>query len=114
MLRELLCTVLEQGGYTILAAESPAKALAIAEQYPAPIPLLVTDVILPGMNGRMLAEKLASVRPDTKVLYVSGYTENVIAHRGALYPGTSFLQKPFTKEALSRKIRQLLDDRDNA
>jgi signal transduction histidine kinase/CheY-like chemotaxis protein len=109
MLRDLVETILTRSGYTILAAGSPAKALEIAAQHPGPVPLLITDLILPEMNGRVLAEHLARSRPDMRVLYISGYTEDVIADRGALDPGTCLLEKPFTTEQLSHKIRKILD-----
>ncbi len=101
--------MLEKNGYAVLPAESPAKALEIARSTSGPIHLLVTDVILPSMNGRALAERLATVRPDVKVLFVSGYTEDVIAHHGELDAGTNFLEKPYTHETLCGKVREVLD-----
>lgn len=109
MLRELMETVLTKSGYTILAVGSPAKALEIAAQYPGPIPLLITDVILPEVNGRILAQHLLQLRPDMRVLYISGYTKDVIADHGALDPGTCLLEKPFTTEQLAGKVREILD-----
>jgi len=111
-LRELAQIMLEQDGYKVLPAESPAQALEIAEAHAGAIHLLLTDVVLPGMNGRVLAEQLAKVRPEVKVLFVSGYTENVIAHQGELDPGTHFLEKPFSHETLSGKLRAVLDESD--
>ncbi len=109
MLRELMHTVLARAGYTVLSAENPDQALEIAAAHPRRIHLLLSDVILPGMNGRVFAEQLQKKRPEAKVLFVSGYTEDIILHHGTLEAGTSFLPKPFTQETLGRKIREVLD-----
>ncbi len=79
------------------------------ERHEGPIHLLLTDVVMPGMRVRELEQRLASLRLDVKVLYVSGYTNNAIVHRGVLEPGIAFLQKPFTPEILARKVREVLD-----
>lgn len=110
-LRDLACEVLAMLGYDVIKASSPETALAIARDHDGPIHLLLTDVVLPQMDGRTLFEKLAQTRPDTKVLYVSGYTENFIVHHGVLDPGIDFLPKPFTVEALAHKIRDVLDEK---
>jgi two-component system, cell cycle sensor histidine kinase and response regulator CckA len=89
-LRELGRIILERAGYRVFTAASPDKALEINEQCSEAIHLLVTDVVLPGMNGRVLAERLTRNRPELRVLFVSGYTENVIGHHGQLAPGTDF------------------------
>ena len=111
-LRELAQIILEKDGYRVLSAESPSQAIAMAETYVEPIHLLVTDVVLPGMNGRVLAERLMQKRQELKILFVSGYTEDIIAHHGELDPGTNFLEKPFTHETLSAKVRCVLDQID--
>ena len=102
MLRAVIVKMLEKEGYTVLSAEDPEKGLGAAQAHSGPIDLLITDVLLPGMNGRMF------VRPATKVLFVSGYTENIVSHHG-LNTGGSFLQEPFTNESLGRKVREILD-----
>ena len=107
--RGLARQVLEMNGYTVLEAGHGGEALLLSEQHQAPIHLLVTDVIMPHMNGRELAERLAGLRPEMKVLYISGYTDQAIAHHGVLEPGLFFLQKPFSPFALARKVREVLD-----
>ena len=109
MLRPLAKGVLEKLGYTVLEAENAAHALALAGAYAGPIELLVSDVVMPGGSGRELARQLARSRPDTRVLYISGYTDDAIVHHGMLEPGLAFLQKPFTPDALARKVRDVLD-----
>jgi signal transduction histidine kinase/ActR/RegA family two-component response regulator len=108
-LRELAQIMFEKNGYIVLSAKNAADALKIAEQHPGTIHLLVSDVVLPGMNGRALAQRLVTLRPALKVLFVSGYAEDVIAQQGTLEPWARFLEKPFTYEALSRSARAILD-----
>ncbi len=100
---------LESLGYTVLEAAMPERALQIAASHQGPIPLLITDVILPQMNGRELADQLTDARNDMRTLFMSGYTANVIVHRGILDEGADFLQKPVTMAALSAKVRAMLD-----
>lgn len=107
--RSLVQRLLKIQGYHVLAASHPEEGLAIAREFPGTIDLMVTDVIMPGISGRQLADRLACVRPQTKVLYISGYTDDAIVHHGVLDPGTAFLQKPFTPQALARKVREVLD-----
>jgi two-component system cell cycle sensor histidine kinase/response regulator CckA len=109
MLRPLSKGLLEKLGYRVLDAENAVQALALANAHPGPIQLLVADVVMPGASGRELARRLAHSRPDTRVLYVSGYTDDAIVHHGMLEPGLNFLQKPFTPGALARKVREVLD-----
>ena len=99
---------LEAVGYAILAAQSPAEAIRISESHPGPIDLMVTDVIMPGMSGPQLASLLSVPRPEMKVLYVSGYTDDTIVRHGVLERGLAFLQKPFSPKALARKVGEVL------
>jgi PAS domain S-box-containing protein len=96
-------------GYTVLPAEAPAAALALAAQYPGTIHLLFTDVIMPGMNGKDLATHLAAARPGVPCLYMSGYTADAFAHLGVLDPGVRFLPKPFSRDTLALAVRAALD-----
>jgi len=109
ILRPLTKGLLAKLGYTVLEAESAEQALAVAGARQGPIHLLVADVVMPGASGRELARRLAQSRPETRVLYVSGYTDDAIVHHGMLEPGLKFLQKPFTPAALARKVREVLD-----
>jgi PAS domain S-box-containing protein len=108
--RELTRTVLVGCGYSVLAPTDAGAALAMAEKHVTAIRLLLTDVVMPGMNGRELARHLVERNPRIKVLYMSGYTEYTIGRHGVLEPGTYFLQKPFTPAALGSKVREILDD----
>lgn len=108
-LRELTAALLEMNGYTVLATENGKEAIKLAESYNRQIHVLLTDVVMPGMSGRELANYLTTKRPDMRVLYMSGYTRDAIMHRGVLDDGISFIEKPFSQEALMRKLRELLD-----
>jgi len=101
--------ILENLGYTVLAARTPGHAIHLAEEHPGDIRLLITDVVMPEMHGRELAEKLSAIRPNLKCLYMSGYTADVIAHRGILDEGLNFIQKPFGGDDLAARVRQMLD-----
>ncbi|MFQ5891102.1 MAG: ATP-binding protein [Gemmatimonadota bacterium] len=106
---DLARRVLRQNGYAVLGASGAEEALRVCERHEGAIPLIVTDVVMPRMSGPKLAERLASLRPEARVLYISGYTDEVIVHHGVLAPGTAFLQKPFAAAALARKVREVLD-----
>src|SRR5580704_11413769 len=108
-LRRLARQFLEKQGYTVLEAADGPAATKVSALYPGPIHLLLTDVIMPGMNGRELANQLSRVRPEMKVLYMSGYTENAIGHNGTLDAGITLLQKPFSLPALQAKVREVID-----
>lgn len=101
---------LERLGYTVLAANTPDEAIQICETFKAPIHLLLTDVVMPSMNGRDLSKKILKLYPDMKCLFMSGYTANVIAHRGVLDEGVNFISKPFSRQELSLKLRDTLDE----
>lgn len=109
MVRKLAMMILEGQGYKVIAAENGGHAMLLAESYQEVIHLLLSDVVMPVLNGKELHEKLKIRRPHLKALFMSGYTEDVIAHRGILDRGICFIQKPFTLEALARKIREVLD-----
>jgi PAS domain S-box-containing protein len=109
MLRPLAKALLEKLGYKVLEAGNATEALAAAAGHKGPIHLLVADVVMPGASGRELARQLEPSRPDTRVLYVSGYTDDAIVHHGMLEPGLNFLQKPFTPATLAKKVREVLD-----
>ncbi len=100
--------VLERGGYTVLAAGTPAEALAIAASYEGDIHLLVTDVVMPLMNGRELADRMTQARPALRTLFVSGYSASTLTPRGTLDPGVHFLQKPFSVEQLTACVERIL------
>jgi PAS domain S-box-containing protein len=108
-LRRLAKSFLETGGFRVFSAESGEEALEVAAGFGGVFDLLLTDVVMPGMNGRVLAEQLLPRQPGMKVLYMSGYTDSFIAGHGVLEPGTHLLHKPFTDEVLIRKVRQVLD-----
>src|SRR5437016_6107550 len=107
--RSLARKSLESYGYTVLEAADGPAALDLAARHPRGIDILVTDVVMPGMSGRELAERLAPARPAMRVLYTSGYTDDAMVRQGVLRAGVAFLQKPFVPETLARKVREVLD-----
>jgi len=106
--RKLASDVLQSQGYKVIEAAAAEEALSISRTHGGTIDLMLTDVVLPGMSGRDLAERIGLDRPEMKILYMSGYTENAIVHRGILLPGITFLPKPFTPPALLQKVREIL------
>jgi PAS domain S-box-containing protein len=108
MVRQLVRAVLEQGGYRVLEAADGAEALRLAEAHPGPIHLLLTDVVMPGISGRELTERLAKQRPEVRVVYMSGYTDDAVVRHGVLHAGVAFIQKPFAPSALLRKVQEVL------
>jgi len=107
--RVVAASILRRAGYSVLAAGSPGEAISLAEHATGRIDLLVTDVIMPKMNGRLLAERIVAGQPGIKVLFMSGYTDDVILHHGVLDGAVAFLQKPLTRDSLTRRVRQVLD-----
>jgi two-component system cell cycle sensor histidine kinase/response regulator CckA len=104
--------MLKQLGYQILTAQTPKEAINIAQKYTNNIHLLITDVVMPDMSGPELTERLLTIFPNIKVLFMSGYTANVIAHQGVLDEGVHFIQKPFSIKDLSTKVRSILENID--
>jgi len=109
MVREIIHHILVDYGYNVLEPHNPQEALQVCDRFEGTIHLMVTDVVMPGMSGRELAEKVTSRYTNMKVLYISGYTDNVIVHHGILDSGVSFLPKPFTPYSFARKVREVLD-----
>jgi two-component system cell cycle sensor histidine kinase/response regulator CckA len=108
-IRKMAQMMLERLGYKVLATGAPDEALRLAAEHPGGIDLLITDVVMPGMNGRDLADQMHTLDPAIKTLFMSGYTADVIAHRGVLEKGVQFIHKPFSKKDLAVKVREVLD-----
>ncbi len=107
--RKLAREFLENSGYTVLEAEDPVEAIQLSDRHQGPIHLMVTDVVMPKMSGHELAQQMASMRPETKVLYVSGYADDALGQYGVPTENSFFLQKPFSLDTLARKLRTLLE-----
>ncbi len=110
VVRHLVAEILENSGYTVLQAADGPSALELLRRHAGTLDLLLTDVVMPGMSGPEVAQAVTSMRPRTHVLYTSGYTDSAIGHHGVLEPGIAFLQKPFSADDLTRKVRVLLDE----
>ena len=106
--------ILEAEGYRVLAAEDAERALDIAAAYAGTIAVVITDVVMPGMSGPAVAERLQALRPGARVLFMSGYTDAAIGQHGVIDRETHFIQKPFSADALLRKVREVLDQRAGA
>jgi CheY-like chemotaxis protein len=110
MVRQVARRILARYGYTVLEAASGPEALALSGKHAGTIHLMLTDVVMPGMSGQDIMVQLRPQRPEMKVLFMSGHTENAIVHHGELDPGTAFIQKPFKHDVLAQKIREVLDN----
>jgi two-component system cell cycle sensor histidine kinase/response regulator CckA len=108
-LRLLVRELLESAGYTVLDADAPDKALSLVQSTPGPIHLVLTDMVMPRMNGQELANRIATLKPEARFMFMSGYSDQAMGDQGTLEPGALFLQKPFTMDALMRTVRRALD-----
>ena len=108
MVRAVTAALLEEIGYTVLIAKTPLDALSICEKKDTSIDLLLTDVVMPGMKGPELRDRINALRPGIKVLFMSGYTSNVIVHHGVLGEGVRFIHKPFSMQDLAAKVRDAI------
>src|ERR1700722_13944 len=106
--RQLVRETLKARGYRVLEAENGEAGLAVAARHEKPIDLVITDVVMPELGGRELAQRLVKARPQIKVLYLSGYTEDAVVNDGTIDSANAFLQKPFTLQNLARKVREVL------
>jgi CheY-like chemotaxis protein len=109
MVRSLARQILEECGYTVLEANNGVEAMSMCENHDCQVDLLMTDVVMPQMGGRELAERFAEIYPQIRILFTSGYTDDAVVRNGVIEAGTNFIQKPFTLDALARKIREVLD-----
>ncbi len=110
--REVACEILESAGYRVLKAGTAAEAISAFDEYKTIVRLLLTDVVLPGQNGRDLATDLRYVCPKLRIIFVSGYPENVVTRQGLQEDGMFYLPKPFSAQSLTRKVRQVLEQQD--
>jgi CheY-like chemotaxis protein len=108
MVRGLMCEVLDQQGYEVLACSTPAEAIEVSRRLEGSIDLLLTDVVMPGMNGREMAERIHEFLPQLQVVFMSGYTEHALTHDGQVDPKVEYLQKPFTLKTLTQKLEKVL------
>ena len=108
-MRKITKLTLQSLGYTVLEASNGVEALRLLEKHPEHIHLLITDVVMPEMGGRQVAERMAELRPLTRVLFLSGYPDDAVVRHGILKAETAFLQKPFKAMALAKKVREVLD-----
>jgi DNA-binding response OmpR family regulator len=111
-LREVTCEVLESAGYRVLKARNALEAMSTFNEYKTIVRLLVTDVVLPGQNGRDLANDLRSISPRLRIIFISGYPENVVTRNGIQEDGMFYLPKPFSLQSLTRKVSQVLEGRE--
>jgi DNA-binding NtrC family response regulator len=114
LVRELAFEILQSRGYNVLVAEHPETAIQLCRQHAGKIHLVLTDVVMPGMNGSQMVEEIAAMRPAISVLFMSGYTDTAIIRDGNFDEATAFLQKPFSPTVLGRKVREMLDRMDDS
>jgi CheY-like chemotaxis protein len=114
MIRGLLTEVLKRAGYEVLSCAHPEEGIAVCERYPGRIDLLLTDVVMPGMNGREMANRILETLPELSVVFMSGYTEQVLRRERQMDAPFEYLQKPFTLLALTQKLAMVLDDREES
>jgi signal transduction histidine kinase/TusA-related sulfurtransferase len=107
--RKMTRKILQRFGYEVLDARDGEEALKVIKEYEGPIQLMLTDVVMPGMSGRDLSDSMQALRPEVKVIYMSGYTDDAIGHHGVIDPGVNFIEKPFTPESIARKVREVLE-----
>ena len=110
MVRELAVATLRQKGYRVVEAANGEEGLRLAGQHDGKIDLVLTDVVMPLMGGKEMADAIRTSHPDTKVLFTSGYTQDALGPHGVLRPGVVFLQKPYVTATLARKVREVLDE----
>jgi DNA-binding response OmpR family regulator len=108
-LRDLVCRTLRQSGYTVLDATDGASAIRMVSGHPGAVNILITDVVLPGMNGRELYDRLLRQRPGLRVLFMSGYSGDILSENGVTTEGVDLIQKPFTLQAFTAKVRDVLN-----
>jgi CheY-like chemotaxis protein len=108
-----MCEVLEREGYEVLACGHPAEGIEVSKRLGRQIDLLLTDVVMPGMNGREMADRIHTILPQLRVVFMSGYTEHALTQNGQVDPEVEYLQKPFTLQALTQKLDKVLGNLDN-
>jgi len=111
-LLEITCEILEAAGYRVLKTRNATEAISAFRQFQTIVRLLLTDVVLPGQNGRDLANELRSISPDLRIIFISGYPENVVTRHGIHDDGMAYLPKPFSLQSLTRKVRQVLEQEE--
>jgi DNA-binding NtrC family response regulator len=112
MVLDLTASVVKDAGYKVVTASTPKQALEEMAHQTGPIHLMITDVVMPNMSGPKLANRILAEHPEMKVIFMSGYTDDAVVENGFIHPGSVFLQKPFSPDALKAKIRELLDGDD--
>jgi CheY-like chemotaxis protein len=111
-LREVTCEILESAGYRVLKTRTAAEAISAFSEYKAIVRLLLTDVVLPGQDGRVLANNLRCICPKLRIIFISGYPENAVTRHGIQEDGMFYLPKPFSLQSLTRKVRQVLEEEE--